>query len=147
MFGGFGVYADGTMFGLAAGGEVHLKADTAFAETLADLGSQPFAFSRRNGRVVTGPAGGCPRRPMPIRTCWRIFVRVPWALLERGVDAALLSSVQSPASATSALRLRGFLAAGASEAVAAVFLEAALAEDFFVPVPAVLRDAAFVFVA
>ncbi|MFO7308675.1 MAG: TfoX/Sxy family protein, partial [Pseudomonadota bacterium] len=36
MFGGFGVYADGTMFGLAAGGEVHLKADTAFAETLAD---------------------------------------------------------------------------------------------------------------
>lgn len=51
MFGGLGVYRDGVMFALAAGGELYLKADAAAAEAFRRAGSEPFVYVRR-GRPV-----------------------------------------------------------------------------------------------
>ena len=50
MFGGAGVYADGVMFALEAGGVLYLKADDAFAADLAARGSGPFAYDTTKGR-------------------------------------------------------------------------------------------------
>ena len=50
MFGGAGVYADGVMFALEAGGVLYLKADDAFAGDLAARGSGPFAYDTAKGR-------------------------------------------------------------------------------------------------
>jgi DNA transformation protein len=50
MFGGFGIYADGRMFGLISEGAIYLKAD---AETTADFEreqSAPFSYKTKGGR-------------------------------------------------------------------------------------------------
>ena len=53
MFGGQGIYRGETMFALVAGGELYLKADAETAEMFRSLGSRPFTFERRDGRVMT----------------------------------------------------------------------------------------------
>ncbi|RDI52379.1 TfoX/Sxy family protein [Microvirga subterranea] len=52
MFGGQGVYRDGMMFALEAGGELYLKADQSSQDTFRDRGSRPFAYTTRDGRVT-----------------------------------------------------------------------------------------------
>jgi DNA transformation protein len=52
MFGGLGIYRDGVMFALVAGGELYLKADAATAERFREAGSEPFVYEQR-GRPVT----------------------------------------------------------------------------------------------
>jgi DNA transformation protein and related proteins len=52
MFGGQGIYQGEAMFALVTGGELYLKADDQMAEMLRKLGSRPFAFERRDGRVM-----------------------------------------------------------------------------------------------
>lgn len=52
MFGGQGIYRDEVMFALVAGGELYLKADDEMAEMFRGLGSRPFTFERRDGRVM-----------------------------------------------------------------------------------------------
>lgn len=42
MFGGFGLYAGGPMFGLIAEDELYLKADDSNRDTLQELGGKPF---------------------------------------------------------------------------------------------------------
>lgn len=74
MFGGAGIYADGLMFAVEAGGALYLKADEAFAAGLASRGSVPFTYETRDGR----------RRVMS-------FWRVPDAALDDGEDLAALS--------------------------------------------------------
>lgn len=51
MFSGLGIYRDGVMFALMAGGELYLKADAETAERFRAAGSQPFVYDRR-GRAV-----------------------------------------------------------------------------------------------
>ena len=53
MFGGQGIYRGETMFALVAGGELYLKADGETAEMFRSLGSRPFTFERRDGRIMT----------------------------------------------------------------------------------------------
>ena len=53
MFGGQGIYRDGTMFALEAGGELYLKADGQTEDRFRVLGSRPFAYTDRNGRTAT----------------------------------------------------------------------------------------------
>jgi DNA transformation protein len=53
MFGGQGIYRDGTMFALEAGGELYLKADGQTEDRFRILGSRPFAYTGRNGRTAT----------------------------------------------------------------------------------------------
>ena len=49
MFGGFGMFLEGLMFGLVAGNELYLKVDTRNPQDYEDLGLQAFSFEK-NGR-------------------------------------------------------------------------------------------------
>jgi len=53
MFGGQGIYSDGMMFALEAGGELYLKADEQTRDRFRDLGSRPFSYAGRDGRTAT----------------------------------------------------------------------------------------------
>jgi DNA transformation protein and related proteins len=49
MFGGAGIYADGTMFALVAGGVIYLKAGSSNVAMFEHEGLAPFTYSRRQG--------------------------------------------------------------------------------------------------
>ena len=49
LFGGFGVFLEGLMFGLIAGNELYLKVDVQNRQDYKDLGLQAFSF-RKNGK-------------------------------------------------------------------------------------------------
>ena len=53
MFGGFGIYADGIMFALAARGVIYLKADDETAEAFRQEGAGPFTYDTRHGQHVS----------------------------------------------------------------------------------------------
>ena len=54
MFGGAGIYADGTMFALVADGVIYLKTGDSNAAIFEREQLAPFTFSKRTGeRVVT----------------------------------------------------------------------------------------------
>jgi DNA transformation protein len=53
MFGGFGIYADGTMFALASDGVVYLKADEATSVAFKREGAGPFTYSAKGRRRVS----------------------------------------------------------------------------------------------
>ena len=46
MFGGFGMFLEGLMFGLVAGNELYLKVDTQNLQDYEDLGLQAFSFEK-----------------------------------------------------------------------------------------------------
>ncbi|MFG1411487.1 TfoX/Sxy family protein [Xanthobacter sp. VTT E-85241] len=73
MFGGAGVYADGTMFALEAGGELYLKVDDGFALDLAARGSVPFSYEAKGRRTIMS------------------YWKVPEAALDDGEDLAALA--------------------------------------------------------
>jgi len=50
MFGGLGIYAEGTMFALVYDGAVYLKADEATIGTFRREGAAPFSYAAKNGR-------------------------------------------------------------------------------------------------
>lgn len=47
MFGGFGVFLDGLMFGLIAGNELYLKVDELNLAEFEALGLQPFTYDKQ----------------------------------------------------------------------------------------------------
>lgn len=49
MFGGAGIYADGTMFALIADGVIYLKAGAGNVAMFEREGQPPFTYSRRQG--------------------------------------------------------------------------------------------------
>jgi DNA transformation protein len=49
MFGGAGIYADGTMFGLVAGGVIYLKTGDSNVAMFEREGLPPFRYERREG--------------------------------------------------------------------------------------------------
>lgn len=53
MFGGFGIFADGTMFGLAIGDVIYLKADQHTIPDFEREGLKPFTYSTRANKRVT----------------------------------------------------------------------------------------------
>jgi DNA transformation protein and related proteins len=53
MFGGAGIYADGTMFALVLNGVVYLKADEQTISGFEREGLAPFAYNAKRKRVVT----------------------------------------------------------------------------------------------
>jgi DNA transformation protein len=50
MFGGFGIYADGLMFALAADDLIYLKADDESAADFRQEGVGPFTYATKHGR-------------------------------------------------------------------------------------------------
>jgi DNA transformation protein len=53
MFGGFGIYADETMFALVADGVIYLKTTEANKADFEKEGLEPFSFEARGKRMVT----------------------------------------------------------------------------------------------
>lgn len=51
MFGGYGIYRDGLMFGLVADDELYLKVDELTKPTFDEAGLEPFRFEMKNGKV------------------------------------------------------------------------------------------------
>ena len=51
MFGGYGVYHDGLMFGLVADGVLYLKADGEIAEKFSERGLEQFEYTK-NGKTM-----------------------------------------------------------------------------------------------
>lgn len=51
MFGGYGVYRDGLMFGLIADDTLYLKADSHTIAEFENLGLPPFSYAK-NGKTV-----------------------------------------------------------------------------------------------
>jgi DNA transformation protein len=52
MFGGFGIYRDGLMFGLVASEVLYLKADTQNRGEYEAAGSEPFSYTARRKQVI-----------------------------------------------------------------------------------------------
>src|SRR5262245_1089867 len=50
MFGGAGIYADGTMFGLVADGVIYLKADEVNAPAFERENLPPFTYETKDGK-------------------------------------------------------------------------------------------------
>ena len=50
MFGGAGIYADGTMFGLVADGVIYLKADELNAPAFERENLPPFSYATKDGK-------------------------------------------------------------------------------------------------
>jgi DNA transformation protein len=50
MFSGFGIYADGTMFALAARGVIYLKADDETVPAFEREGQGPFTYAAKGGK-------------------------------------------------------------------------------------------------
>ena len=48
LFGGFGVFLEGLMFGLIAGNELYLKVDVQNRQDYKDLGLQAFSFGKND---------------------------------------------------------------------------------------------------
>jgi DNA transformation protein len=52
LFGGAGIYADGTMFALVHDGVIYLKVDETSASAFEREALEPFSYSRRGERAV-----------------------------------------------------------------------------------------------
>jgi DNA transformation protein and related proteins len=52
MFGGHGIYREGTIFAIEAQGEIWLKADGMTSPGLAAMGSRPFTYEKSTGRAT-----------------------------------------------------------------------------------------------
>lgn len=82
MFGGFGVFLDGAMLGLVAGGVLHLKVDGANLGDFRDAGLEPFVYEGARGPVTMS----FHRAPEPIDD---------WDLLEPWARGALAAAVRA----------------------------------------------------
>jgi DNA transformation protein len=52
MFGGAGIFADGTMFALVADGDIYFKADEETIPAFRAAGTGPFTYGAKGRRVV-----------------------------------------------------------------------------------------------
>ena len=83
MFGGFGVFRDGIMFGLVTGDVLYLKTDDTTSPGYEAEGSGPFAFSGAKGREVTTSYWRLPERLYDEPDEFREWARAAVAVAER----------------------------------------------------------------
>jgi DNA transformation protein and related proteins len=62
MFGGAGIYADGTIFGLVADGVIYLKADQHTVPDFEREGLKPFTYEGKGGKLIALPYWRMPDR-------------------------------------------------------------------------------------
>lgn len=86
MFGGHGVFADGMMFGLEAGGELYLKADDLTIPKLAAENSAPFVYAAR-GREIALSYWRLPERLYDEPDEFAAFARESFAAAQRAAGA------------------------------------------------------------
>lgn len=53
MFGGYGIYRGGVMFGLIAEGDLYFKVSELGAKKYGSFGSKPFHYSRKDKGAIT----------------------------------------------------------------------------------------------
>ncbi|EEX91841.1 hypothetical protein VIOR3934_06184 [Vibrio orientalis CIP 102891 = ATCC 33934] len=53
MFGGFGIFADDTMFALVVNDKLHVRADDVLAKQFKSLSLEPYVYKKRGFPVVT----------------------------------------------------------------------------------------------
>lgn len=81
MFGGYGIFRDGRMFGLVADGELYLKVDDTNRAEFEALDLPPFRYAMKNGRVSSMSYHWCPEASLDSSRAIR-----PWA--ESAIAAA-----------------------------------------------------------
>lgn len=90
MFGGWGIYVDGAMVGLAADETFYLKTDEQSRPAFEAAGSAPFVFESKNKTVSTS-YWSAPEQAMDAPDAMR-----PWAQL--ALDAAVRKAAVKPTS-------------------------------------------------
>jgi DNA transformation protein len=53
MFGAYGIYKDGLMFGIVDGESFYLKADDENRAAFEEVGMMPFTFTDKNGKTMS----------------------------------------------------------------------------------------------
>ena len=53
MFGAYGIYKDGLMFGIVSGERFYLKADDENRTSFVEAGMEPFTFTEKSGQTMT----------------------------------------------------------------------------------------------
>lgn len=81
MFGGFGIFRDGTMFAIVADDTLYLKADASTRARFAATGSQPFVYAGKN-RIITMSYWRAPDECLDSPPAMRLWCTLAW-------DAAL----------------------------------------------------------
>jgi len=74
MFGGYGIFRDGLMFGLVADGELYLKTDVENRPDFEARDLGPFCFESKDGKVTTMSYHPCPDEALDSPHAMR-----PWA--------------------------------------------------------------------
>jgi DNA transformation protein len=75
MFGGFGLYLDGTMFGLIADGSLYLKVDDANRPAFQAAGCMPFTYLARGAPRTIGSFWQAPGEMLETRDAALVWVR------------------------------------------------------------------------
>lgn len=91
MFGGWGIYFTGRMFGLIAEGQLYLKVDDETREAFRTAGGRPFIYEGGGKRMETSYWTPPPDAADDSREL------VPWA--RRAIEAAERAAVKKPARA------------------------------------------------
>lgn len=72
MFGGFGIFADDTMFALVVNDKLHIRADDKLASQFKSEGLEPYVYKKRGFPVVTkyfaltDDVASCPTRALAL---------------------------------------------------------------------------------
>jgi len=91
MFGGWGLYQGGRMFGLIDEDRLYLKTDATTRATFESAGGEPFVYDAGNGRKPVTMSYWTP----PPDAADDAHALLPWA--RRAVDAALRAAQKKPA--------------------------------------------------
>lgn len=86
MFGGWGIYHDGVMFGLYAAGRLYLKTDAHNVAQFEAAGCEPFTFTQR-GKPVKLSYWSAPESVMDEREQARSWGRSAWEAALRAQHA------------------------------------------------------------
>jgi DNA transformation protein and related proteins len=91
MFGGVGLYLEGTMFGLVAGGELFFKVGSSNVADYESAGQGPFSYDNRNGTNTIGSYWSCPPELLDDPDAFRTWAR-------KAAAAALAAAQAKPRS-------------------------------------------------
>jgi DNA transformation protein len=82
MFGGYGIYKDGMMFGLVAEDHFYIRTDDENKDAFIAKGCEPFVFGERNGKAIVSKYYEPPEQAFTNAQKMK-----PWAML--GIEASV----------------------------------------------------------
>lgn len=96
MFGGYGLFRDGLMFGLVADGEFFLKVDDGNRPDFAARDLPPFRYEGREGRVMVMSYCRCPEDALDSPLLMTPWARSAIAAAERNRKPAKAGKPRQP---------------------------------------------------